>query len=160
MFNLSKFKALFRPDSLPPYERAIVALEGGAYDDALARFDAILAGPALPPAERAKVHNKRGIALVNLRRRDDALAAFQAALDLQPRYAPALVNVGNLCLEDGDLDDAVSHYQSAILADEQYPVAHLNLGIAFKRLGRTSESVRELKLASRLEGRVFPRRSK
>jgi lipoprotein NlpI len=160
VFNFRKVKALFRPESLPPFERAVVALERGAYADALAGLDALLAQPDLSNADRAKIANKRGVALVRLGDRDAALDAFAAALESLPRYAPALVNIGNLCLEEGSLDDAVVHYEAAIRADDTYHVAHLNLGIAYKRMGRTAESVRELKRAGRLEGRVFPKLTK
>ncbi len=160
MFNLYKFKALFRLPVLPPFERAVADLDAGRHAEALVQFETLLAAENLTPAERAKVANKRGIALVKLGRRDEALQAFQNVLDAMPRYAPSLVNVGNLCLEDGSIDDAVMHYEAAIRADDEYPVAHLNLGVALKHLGRTSESVRELKKASRLEGRLLTKRRK
>ncbi|MGZ3498690.1 MAG: tetratricopeptide repeat protein [Vulcanimicrobiaceae bacterium] len=159
MFNFRKFKALFRPDALPPFERAMLALESGRSQEALERFDTLLA-QNLPLQERVKITNKRAVALVQLGRREEALAELTAVLELDPRYAPALVNVGNLCLEEGSLDDAVLHYEAAIRADDQYSVAHLNLGIAYKRMGRLGDSVRELKRATRLEGRILPKKSK
>jgi tetratricopeptide (TPR) repeat protein len=160
MFNFRRFKALFRPDALPPFERAVLALDSGEYQEALERFDALLAQDDLSRAERAKIVNKRGIALVQLGRRDEALAAFTTVLELEPRHAPTLVNIGNLCLEEGCLDDAVIHYEAAIIADDHYAVAHMNLGIAYKRMGRLGDSVRELKRATRLEGRILPKLSK
>jgi tetratricopeptide (TPR) repeat protein len=104
--------------------------------------------------ERAAAANKRGVALVELKRHDEARTAFEQALQIVPKFAPALVNIGNLHLEGGDAEAAIRYYESAILSDEDYALAHHNLGVAYKRLGRTGDSVRELRKAHRLEGRV------
>lgn len=109
--------------------------------------------------ERARIANKRGVAFVRLGRRAEALADFAAAIDCVPRFAPALVNIGNLLLEDGVLDEAIVHYEAAIRADESYAVAHLNLAVAYRKIGRRSDAVRELRLAHRLEGRSLFRRT-
>jgi tetratricopeptide (TPR) repeat protein len=101
----------------------------------------------------AAAHNKRGVALVALARRDDALDAFCAALLSDERCAAALVNIGNLLLEDGHELDAVDYYESALRLDDAYAAAYGNLGVALRRLGRRPESVRALKTAARLAGR-------
>lgn len=72
---------------------------------------------------------------------------FAMALELSPAFAPALVNVGNLLLEDGDLKGAVARYEAALRSDDGYHVAHLNLGVAYKKLGRHAEAVREFRRA-------------
>jgi tetratricopeptide (TPR) repeat protein len=139
------------------FERGVVALDAGDHLGAAREFEAAL-DDAADDAARATVHNKRGVALVALGRRSDALEAFCAALDLDERCAPALVNVGNLLLEDAHALDAIDYYEAAILADATYPPAHRHLGIALKRLGRRSEAVRALRLADRLAGRrALPR---
>ena len=76
-----------------------------------------------------------------------------AALLADERCAPALVNIGNLLLEDGHVLDAVDHYESALRIDDGYAPAHGNLGVAFRRLGRGVESIRALKRAARLSMR-------
>lgn len=157
MFNFRRFLALFRPELYTPFELALRDIARRDYAEALARLDALLEDPGLSAAERAVVANKRGVALVELQRRDDARAAFDRALEIVPKYAPALVNIGNLHLEAGEMEEAIRWYESAVLSDDEYALAHHNLGVAYKRLGRTSESVRELRKAHRLEGRVVRR---
>lgn len=157
MFNFRRFLALFRPELYTPFELALRDIARRDYAEALARLDALLEDPGLSAAERAAVANKRGVALVELQRRDDARAAFDRALEIVPKYAPALVNIGNLHLEAGEMEEAIRWYESAVLSDDEYALAHHNLGVAYKRLGRTSESVRELRKAHRLEGRVVRR---
>lgn len=135
-------------------------IETGGFGDAYALATELLDDSGLDRRRLTALLNKRGIALVHLGRREEALADFQAVLELDPHFAPALVNVGNLLLEDEQTEDAIAHYEAAIRSDDQYSVAHLNLGIALKRLGRRSEAVRELRRASRLEGRFFQKPSK
>jgi tetratricopeptide (TPR) repeat protein len=128
------------------------AIADGRYADAEAALRAALA-EASDGAGRARVHNKLGVAYIAAERRDDALVAFAAALECDGACAPALVNIGNLLLDDGHVEDAIDHYTAAIAADERYPLAHRNLGVALRRLGRLGESVRALRTADRCEAR-------
>lgn len=153
MFNLRRFLALFRPDLYTPYELALRDIARHRYDEALARLDALLAESAPGGEGRAVLQNKRGVALVNLSRTDEARAAFETALDIHPQFAPALVNLGNLQLEAGNVEEAIGYYERAVRSDEDYAPAHHNLGVAYKRIGRTADFVRELRRAHRLEGR-------
>jgi len=116
-------------------------------------------GEARDDGGRAAVYNKQGVALVALGRRDEALASFCGALSLNERCAPALVNIGNLLLEDGHVADAIDYYEAAISADERYHVAYANLGVALKRVGRPADAVRALRSAARLEVRQRAARS-
>ncbi len=153
MFTLRRLAALFRPGSLPPYESALRALALGQADRALRILDSLRADPGLTAAERAAIANKRGVAFVRLERRAEAELAFEDALGIVSNYPPALVNLGNLRLESGDLEGAVLRFQQAVASDENYGPAHHNLGVAYKRMGRTADAVRELKRGQRLEGR-------
>ncbi len=141
-----------------PYERAVAALEFGDYEVALREAEAALAAAPDEPA-RAGALNKCGVALVGLERRDEALGAFCEALECAGKHAPALVNIGNLLLEEGALEDAVDYYQAAMRADPAYPLAYRNLSVACKRLGRPGEAVRYLRVADRLEARRRPERA-
>ena len=134
---------------------AAVALDEGRPEEALAALDKALAGD-LTAERRAFGLNKRGVALIALGRRDDARAAFTEALAAVERCAPPLVNLGNLLLEDGDVEGAIERYRAAIRADESYPMAYLNLGVALKRAGRRAEAVRSLRTVHRLEMRRPP----
>lgn len=160
MFNLRRFLALFRPELYTPFELALRDLAQGRSEQALSRLDTLLCDPELSVRERAAVANKRGVALMDLRRSGDARIAFEHALSIVPNYAPALVNIGNLHLEAGNTDEAIRFYERAVLSDDDYATAHHNLAVAYKRLGRTHDAVRELRKATRLEGRVVKTRRK
>ena len=138
---------------LGPFARGTHELERGRLDTAEAAFEAALAA-ATTAAEVAAVHNKR--ALVAIRRRDRARAIQEliAALEAYPRCAAALTTIANLLLEDGAVDDAIVHYEYAILVDDAYGPAYHNLGVALHRSGRRAEAVRMLRKATQLEGRI------
>jgi tetratricopeptide (TPR) repeat protein len=160
VFNLRRFLALFRPELYTPFELAMRDLAQGRYDDALNRMDALLQDATLSPNERATIINKRGVTLINMQRQVEAKSEFERALTIAPRFAPALVNLGNLHLEANEIPEAIQLYERAVLYDEEYALAHHNLGVAYKRLGRTADSVRELRKAHRLEGRVVKKQRK
>jgi tetratricopeptide (TPR) repeat protein len=155
MFDLRALFAAFRrgPGPGTAFERGVVALDAGDHAAAQAEFSAALDESATP-AERATICNKLGVARMALGRRDDAFADFCLALALDERCAPALVNVGNLLLEDEHTLDAIDYYEAAIRADETYPAAYRHLGIALRRLGRRAEAVRALRAADRYAARL------
>ncbi|MBD5655418.1 MAG: tetratricopeptide repeat protein [Candidatus Eremiobacteraeota bacterium] len=160
MFDVrSVFAALRRrPGPRNAFERGVVALDAGRHEEALDEFEA--ARREAPEArDEAAAHNKRGVVLIALVRRHEALEAFSLALDRDAECAPALVNIGNVLLEDDHVLDAVDYYEAAIRADAGYPMAHRNLGVAFKRLGRRGDAVRAFRAAARLEGRQPLRRA-
>jgi predicted Zn-dependent protease len=134
---------------------ALRALQSGDYARAETELSSLLAAHALPLDDRAFLFNKRGVARIGLQRREDARADFDAALEAKPSFAPAIVNLGNLLLEAGELDGAITAYERAIACDADYAVAYFNLGVAYKRKGRVAEGVRALRQAQRLEGRAI-----
>ncbi len=148
LFAVRRFFAVRSPAGA--YERGVIALDRRDYFRALAEFDQALV-EAASNAERLQALNKRGIAHVSTGDRNRAIEAFTAALEINPRFAPAIVNVGNMLLEDNDIDDAIEHYQAALRIDERYAPAHQNLAVAYRRLGRRGDAVRELRLAARFD---------
>ncbi len=113
----------------------------------------LLAQERLDDDERAFLLNKRGVACIGLKLPELARADFAAALAARAGYPPALTNLGNLLLEEGQVDAAIGKYESAIAGDPDYATAYLNLGVAYKRAGRFAEAVRALRHAQRLEQR-------
>lgn len=140
-----------------PFACALTALGRGEFSSAERSLGELLQR-VTSGSDRAFLLNKRGVARIGLERRELARADFAGALEALPNYAPALTNLGNLLLEDGDVPSAIAHYERAISSDRNYAVAHLNLGVAYKRQGRIADSVRALREAARLEQRRTPRR--
>jgi len=80
-----------------------------------------------------------------------ARACFERALELDARHPRAMVNLGNVALEDGRIDDAIEQYQAALRIDDTFANAHHNLGVAYRRKGQVGKSVQALRRAQRAE---------
>ena len=57
-------------------------------------------------------------------------------------------------LERGDLDEAQVCYERALRVDEAYALAHHNLGVLLHKRGDLAASIRELRLAGKLEAKA------
>jgi tetratricopeptide (TPR) repeat protein len=58
----------------------------------------------------------------------DALADYNKAIELNPRFAEAYNNRGNLKQDEGDTEDAFADYQRAIKLKPDFGVAYYNRG--------------------------------
>jgi lipoprotein NlpI len=137
-----------------PFACALRALQRGEFSIAETELTSLLAASQLSMHDRVFLLNKRGVARIGLHLHENARADFEAALELDSSFAPAIANLGNLLLEAGDLDGAIVAYERAIKCDAEYAVAYFNLGVAYKRRGRVADGVRALRQAQRIEGRA------
>jgi tetratricopeptide (TPR) repeat protein len=155
MESMAFFARLFRiaPPAPPgPLAAGDRALRAGDLELAERCFAEALAAAA-GDRERALAHNKRALVAIARGDRAGARAVLDEALATYAACVPALVNVGNLLLEAGDISGAIERFETAIRLDPDYADAHHNLGVAYKRAGRRSEAVRELRRATGLERR-------
>ncbi|MEO7039337.1 MAG: hypothetical protein ABI186_04830 [Candidatus Elarobacter sp.] len=136
-----------------PLQRGARELERGRLEAAQASFDEALSA-AVNAEDVAAARNKRAIIALKRGDRAAAIAELILALEVQPRSPPAITTIGNLLLEDAAIDDAIAHYEYAILIDDTYAPAYHNLGVALHRSGRRGEAVRMLRKATRLEVRA------
>jgi tetratricopeptide (TPR) repeat protein len=138
------------PQPQTPLAAGVVALEQRRFADALRLFAAALAA-CTSATERAVVQNKRALTYLRAGDLPAAVDAWCDALADDARCVSVIVNLGNVLLEAGVLDDAIAHYEAAVRIDDAYAPAHLNVGIAYKRLGRHADAVRAFRRANRLE---------
>ncbi len=154
MFDVVGWLAGLRHRPAGPMARGLLALEQTRFKEAVAAFEEAAATAAA--AQRVRAHNKCGVALVRLERRDEAIGAFYGALSDDERYAPALCNVGGLLVEDGAPLDALDYFAAAERCDPALPAVYHGLAVALRALGRRAESVRALRTAARLDARRRP----
>jgi tetratricopeptide (TPR) repeat protein len=83
-------------------------------------------------SSQARYHNNLGVALKELGRRDEACAANERALALQPNSAEAMNNRGILAREQNAIEDAIGWFEKAIAADPSDAQAHNNLGLTLQ----------------------------
>jgi tetratricopeptide (TPR) repeat protein len=70
---------------------------------------------------------------------------FRLALELEPRMAAALTNLGNLVYRQGELHEARSLYERALEHDPSQPEARYNLANLLEDQGETELAISELR---------------
>ena len=72
----------------------------------------------------------------------EAMARYEAAIDIDPRCARAHLNRGNIFLAAAKFDEARSAYQLAVDCDSHYAAAHFNLGNLNYKTGQFEPALR------------------
>jgi tetratricopeptide (TPR) repeat protein len=81
---------------------------------------------------------------------EEAIEAYQKALELNPGAAGALVNLGTIYYRQRNFIDAETYYREAIEADPSYPLAQFNIGNLYDELGRIEDAGGHYKMALEL----------
>jgi tetratricopeptide (TPR) repeat protein len=76
---------------------------------------------------------------------DAAEHLFRLAVELEPRMAAALTNLGNLVYRQGELHEARSFYERALEHDPSQPEARYNLANLLEDIGETDLAIAELR---------------
>ena len=92
-------------------------------------------------------HYNLAEALSDLGRRDEAVAEYERALAIHPRFARARNNLGNLLLLRGQVDEAIAQLQQALEIEPRLAGGHLNLGIVLLGKGQVDEAIAHLEKA-------------
>jgi protein O-mannosyl-transferase len=100
---------------------------------------------------RAATLCKEGEQLVAEKQGVSAQRKFQAALLMNAGFVPALIDLGSLAAEKGDLPRAVDYFAQAASLAPSNPMAHYNLAVAYGLLGRKPEADSEMKRYQELE---------
>lgn len=112
----------------------------------LARMAAVLSPrPAPPVASESETETAGEIydraAALETEEPDEAIAAYEQALNLDPALAEAHLNLGRLLHERGDLAGAERHYALALTSRPDDPLAVFNLGVALQDQGKLEAAV-------------------
>lgn len=91
----------------------------------------------------ARAHNVLGLAYRNAGSAAEAEAEFRSALAIYPEYGSALVNLGNLELERGEVKSARARYEAALAQNPGFERARWNLAVALERLGDMDGATRQ-----------------
>lgn len=78
---------------------------------------------------------------------DQAIDAYQKAVELNPNAAGAWVNLGTICYRQRRFAEAETFYRKAIDADATYPLAEFNLGNLYDEQGKTREAFQHYRRA-------------
>jgi tetratricopeptide (TPR) repeat protein len=137
------------PQARTLFEQAVAVMAAGDFVDAELRFEEfLLLYPAYPGAHV-------NLAIVHVQNGDDqaAGASLDAALALDPDYAPALNQQGMLLRRNGKFLEAEATYLKAVTASPDYALAHYNLGVLYELyLQRLDAALHHFEVYQDLEG--------
>jgi hypothetical protein len=68
---------------------------------------------------------------------------LRRAIEFNPKYADARIDLGTVLAEQNRLPEAVQEFQIAVKLRPDIADAHANLGLAYSQLGRIDDAVRE-----------------
>jgi tetratricopeptide (TPR) repeat protein len=137
----------------PDYRPAMVALARDHYrnrrlDLALYALQGILEGygPENPPRDKSNPEALLLRALIHKERNERAAAMddFRRALELRPDLVEARVHLAGYLLESGNAVEAAPHLEWALRYDRDNILARLNLGDAYRLLGKSNEAKQQL----------------
>jgi tetratricopeptide (TPR) repeat protein len=116
---------------------SLVALSVDQPGEALALLDSAL---VLIPDEPSALVNK-GAALHQLGRKQEAISAYQRAVQSDSTYSHGWYNLGTTLKEVGRLEEAEAALRTCISSQEDYEAAHFNLANTLMELRRYDEAV-------------------
>jgi protein O-mannosyl-transferase len=92
-----------------------------------------------------------GHALLAQGRTAEAIAEFDAALTIQPRFAEAHNSLGSARLRQGRAREARAHFEHAIELQPEFALARYNLGTVLLAAGKVDEAITQLEKACGLQ---------
>jgi Tfp pilus assembly protein PilF len=103
----------------------------------------------------AESDNDLGMELQRAGRMPEAIRDYERALELNPDFADAHVNLATALLQTGKGGEAVGHYARALRIRPDFAKAHNDFGVALMGVGRVAEAVAHWEQALRLDPAYF-----
>ncbi len=100
---------------------------------------------ALSPGD-PNVESSLAFALLQTSQKDQAQKLLEQAVATDPNHARAQYQLGKLLLDGGDAAAAVPHLEISERTDSSPDYVHYQLGTAYRKLGRSADAERELKI--------------
>ena len=91
--------------------------------------------------EHGETHHMLGVALLQLKKTEQAVEHLQKSLHRRTKKPEMLVSIGSVLAEQGKLDLAVAYFTKALEVNPQVWQARHNLAKALLRQGKTDEAV-------------------
>ncbi len=96
---------------------------------------------------RAAIYNGIGQALFNQNKVDEAIAQYNKAINLNPKYAIYYNNFALALIQKNKLEDAIKNLRKAIELDSFLASAYNNLGVALGKQEKLEESLMQYRKA-------------
>ena len=106
---------------------------------------------AMSPRDRAATYTNRGIINMSLRNYDDAVADYEAALEMRPDFGEIHINIGNVYFLNKSYYDAIDEYTAAIEKEtSRIHIAYINRGMAYEKMGNFNRAEEDYLVAKEL----------
>ena len=100
------------------------------------------------------LHHWRSLNLLALGRMEEARAAMQRALELDPLLLITNVNLGRIDYYQKNYDAAIKQYQKALELDQHFTRTHFRLGLAYMQKGDFQNAQLEYQQVNKLDGQT------
>ena len=87
---------------------------------------------------------------------DQALTAFQRALDMNAAFAPAYARLSAIALQQNDLETAAEYLQQALEIRPNFAVGHYQLGSIYHKQGEIEKAIKSFEAALTLNPNFVP----
>jgi len=125
-----------------------------AFNDALEYYHM-----AMKKADSAELHNKSGIAYLQMLQLKPAEKEFNHALKMNHEYAEAINNLGVVFYMRKKYPKAISEYEKALKLNDSAASFHSNLGMAYFEKKEFERATGELIRALELDPQIFERQA-
>ncbi|MFZ1025150.1 MAG: tetratricopeptide repeat protein [Limnoraphis robusta] len=112
------------------------------------------------PQLKLGAYNNLGNLLKDTGHLQEAKAAYETALQIDPNFVQGHYNLGMTFRAMGEYPQAIAAYQKAILLDPNYAEAYQNLGVALLSAGKVLSGLEALKTAIALHEKSDPTEAK
>jgi tetratricopeptide (TPR) repeat protein len=102
-------------------------------------------------SEEAIKRNNFGADLLKQGKLDEAVLEFRRAIEIDPTYAAAHLNLGYAYERGGRLDEAIGAYRKAIQLEPGALFAHNNLGVLYDKKALYDEAIAAFERALRID---------
>lgn len=126
----------------PQLNLAVVLRLQGKLQDARSVYDALLGR-----LQHAEAYAGRAYCSFVEGKRGDAIADYRSALELDPDFVEAYVNLGGLLEKEGKYKEAALLLQKAMHRAPLHARAHYNLAVVYQRTGNTEKAKEEYAIA-------------
>ncbi len=96
-------------------------------------------------------HNCLGQELYRQAKFAPAIEHFNKALQIKPNYTNAIISLGCVSTDRGDLKQAIDYFQKALNLKPDSADAHTNLGIALQKYGRFNDAIIHIRRSLQIE---------
>jgi tetratricopeptide (TPR) repeat protein len=121
-------------------ERGLAYLGKGLTEKAIGEFQVAL---QLKPDPQG--HNYVGELLHQIGKHEEAARHYRAAINLNPTYPEAFINLGTALAEMGQTQQGIVWIERALRLNPAIPEAYLSLGAIYTRSGRPTEAIAALR---------------